>query len=83
MNNDKEFNSLVDCNHKLAKLNSQLINHSEAMLNGMRKISELTDKPRSGSRSEYEQVMEEIVEAIQLTLTRANNYTRNYDIENR
>lgn len=83
VNVDEEFNSLVENSRRLAKLNSQLINYSGAMLNGLKKIYELVEKPRSGSRHEYEESMEEIINTIRLTLTRANNYSRDYDIENR
>lgn len=83
MTKQQYVDGLIECNSKLTKLNSKLINQSEAMMRGVAEVVSLIENDESSSRAQYEEVLTKIMKTLELTLTRANNYVRNYDTENR
>lgn len=83
MTKQQYVDGLIECNNKLTRLNSKLINQSEAMMRGVAEVVSLIENDESSSRAQYEEVLAKIMKTLELTLTRANNYVRNYDTENR
>lgn len=83
MLNEEYVDSLIECNRELAKINTKLINQSNAMMNGISEVVNLISNKCHSMNAEYEETFAQIMKTLDLAITRGNNYTRDYDHLNR
>lgn len=75
--------ALLACNESLNDVNRKLSNQSDAMLKGISEVIKIIDSSNASTKAEYEELMQDILNSLKLTITRSINYTKQFNIEDR